>query len=286
MKCPLCNSENIVYDNIHDEFYCGVCGYVFKQGEVDIDIRHQVAKSNIPLGSYFDGRGKYRKLKKINNKNDINTYRLLMLQKIERYIKEQGLPITIYNWVVQNMKKYDKQWRFNLLVGLLYLGILEHGYYRELSDIANWFGLKLRSVRRGVHRMAEYFEINYRVSSKEILSFLLPNESLCVRCCAKYITNNVGNLALKYGTNPRIYALSIIFACRVYCGENVVLSRFLRNNNIPNYSVSQNIYRIFKEFGLEVSKPSLSKGFIKQNMEVIMNGSGCESKRVGENSYS
>lgn len=285
MKCPLCDSVDIIYDNTRNEFYCKTCGYVFRLDEVEINADYPITKSNIPLGSHFDGYGKFKKLKKINNKNDVNTYRLLMLQKIERYVKEQGLPITVYDWVVQKMKKYDKQWRFNVLVGLLYLSILKHGYYRELTDIADWFGLKPKFVRRGVHKMAEYFGIDYRVSSKEILDFLLPNESLCVRCCAKYITDKVGNLALRYGTSPRIYALSIVFACRVYCGEKVALSRFLKDNNIPNYSVSQNIYRIFREFGLDVLKPSLSREFIKQSMEVIMSGSGCESERMGKDGY-
>lgn len=280
MKCPLCGSSDIRYDSHTDEYYCGNCGYVFSPGEVDIDL--YMKPVNTPLGSTFKGSGRYKKLSRINNKNDINTYRILQLQKIKNFVVSNGLPIIVYEWVVHIMKERygNKRWRFSYIVAVLYLGVIKFGFYRSIEEFEEFFGISRKVLWKQIYEASRDLGINYVVDSGKIAKMIAKEDNVCVNCCVDYIVENVGNLAMQYGSSPKTVALSYIFLCRMYCNGDVVMSKFMKENKIPRNSLNQNIVRIFQKFNISLNNYNLKKDEIKQLVGVMMNGSGCKSSEM------
>lgn len=282
LRCPLCGSDNVRYDERVDEYYCGTCGYVFKKS--DVDIESFVPRPNVTLGSVFNGKnGKYKRLKKMNNKNDINTYRILQLQKIKSFVVSHGLPITIYDWVVRTMKSMDNvQWRFSYIVAVLYLGIIKYGFYRNIDDFVSYFDISKKVLWRQIHKASKDLGIDYVMDDATLAKiFVKKYNDYCMNCCIDYLTKKAGGLSIRYGSSPRVFAYTHIFLCEMYCKGNVGVSNFMKTNNVPRNSLNQNLIRILKEFGIEVDEgASLRKKDIKKYLEVIFDGACCKSSRV------
>lgn len=282
LKCPLCGSDDVRYDSRMDEYYCGNCGYVFSKGEIDIGI--YVQGTSVPLGSVFNGKDeKYRKLSAINNKNDINTYRILQLQKIKSFVATHGLPMDIYDWVVHIMKeRVNERWRFSYMVAVLYLGVIKYGFYRSIEEFEEYFGIDKKILWKQIYKASQDLGIDYVIDGERLARiFAKEYNDYCVNCCIDYITSNVGKLAIRYGASPRIFALTYVFLCKLHCDGDIIVSKFMKINKIPRNSLNQNVIRILKEFGINVGdNTSLKKDDIKKYVEVMMNGSDCKSSKV------
>jgi len=275
MKCPLCGGRVFKYDATRDEVYCVNCGYVLSTSEkmeFIAEMSQKTRRAVEPPGSVFNGSGRYRRLSRINNKNDLSTYRILVLQKVKNVVRNLRLPDVVYEWVARELKSHDWNWYSGLVAALLWIGAFKHGYYIEVYKIAEEFEVSVKSVRKWYRFLLNNGYDMVMATSSKILENRLRNgdESYCVRCCVRKMYSMLGDMAISKGLSPGLYIDSLFLLCKLYCDTEGRYTRLYIDNrhNISSYRTS--VKRVFDKLGLDSTRLSVKN--VKSEMERLLGG--------------